>query len=114
MERKRNRKRPEVGTSVGSGASHTHTLTVIVSLQAEVANNDVAKPEKVEYEIAKFLRSNLPLKQTTLLGHKVDYFIGMTVTLFESICSFNLSLYSFESNRSVDDFEMGSNRQTHR
>nr|XP_027198591.1 translocation protein SEC62-like [Dermatophagoides pteronyssinus] len=53
-ERRRQRKRPE----------------------SSVNNEEFDKPEKVEYEIAKFLRSNLPPKQTTLLGHKVDYFIA--------------------------------------
>ena len=37
---------------------------------------DENKIPKVEYEIAKYMRSKLPEKKTTLLGHKVDYFIG--------------------------------------
>lgn len=32
--------------------------------------------DKSEYDIAKYLRSKLPAKQTNFLGHKVDYFIG--------------------------------------
>ncbi|KAH9529550.1 Translocation protein S62 [Dermatophagoides farinae] len=44
--------------------------------ESSVNNEELEKPEKVEYEIAKYLRSNLPPKQTTLLGHKVDYFIA--------------------------------------
>ena len=40
------------------------------------------KPSKVEYEVAKYLRSKLPPKKTTLLGHKVDYFIGLSIDLF--------------------------------
>ncbi|KAF7491719.1 Translocation protein SEC62 [Sarcoptes scabiei] len=51
-ERRRNRKKPE---AIGA---------------------NIDKPEKIEYEIAKFIRSRLPQKQTTLLGHKVDYFIA--------------------------------------
>lgn len=38
------------------------------------------KPTKQEYEVAKFLRAQLPPKKTTLLGHKVDYFIGKKVS----------------------------------
>ncbi|RWS07479.1 hypothetical protein B4U79_02176 [Dinothrombium tinctorium] len=34
------------------------------------------KPSKIEYEVAKYLKSKLPVKKTTLLGHKVDYFIA--------------------------------------
>ncbi|XP_054165260.1 translocation protein SEC62-like [Oppia nitens] len=37
---------------------------------------DSEKPSKVEYEIAKYMRSKLPPKKTTLLSHKVDYFIA--------------------------------------
>lgn len=34
------------------------------------------KPSKMEYDVAKFLKGKLPEKRTTLLGHKVDYFIA--------------------------------------
>ncbi|CAG2101637.1 unnamed protein product [Medioppia subpectinata] len=40
------------------------------------AGLDSDKPSKVEYEIAKYLRSKLPPKKTTLLSHRVDYFIA--------------------------------------
>jgi len=40
------------------------------------ASLESEKPSKVEYEIAKYLRSKLPPKKTTLLSHKVDYFIA--------------------------------------
>ena len=37
-----------------------------------------AGPEvtKEEYAVAKFLRSNVPTKSTTLCGLRVDYFVG--------------------------------------
>lgn len=35
-----------------------------------------SKPTKVEYAIAKYLRDKLPAKKTTLLSHKVEYFIA--------------------------------------
>ncbi|XP_074598723.1 translocation protein 1 [Brevipalpus obovatus] len=38
--------------------------------------NDENKTQKLEFEIAKYLRSKLPPKRTTLLAHKVDYFIA--------------------------------------
>ena len=31
---------------------------------------------KEEYAVAKFMRSNVPTKTTTLCGMKVDYFVG--------------------------------------
>ncbi|XP_013771860.1 translocation protein SEC62-like [Limulus polyphemus] len=34
------------------------------------------KPSKVEYDIAKYLRQKLPVKKTSLLSHKVEYFIA--------------------------------------
>ncbi|XP_076364988.1 translocation protein SEC62-like [Tachypleus tridentatus] len=34
------------------------------------------KPDKVEYTIAKYLRQELPVKKTSLLSHKVEYFIA--------------------------------------
>jgi len=34
------------------------------------------QPSKIEYEVAKYLKSKLPEKRITLLGHKVDYFIA--------------------------------------
>ncbi|XP_013790986.1 translocation protein SEC62-like [Limulus polyphemus] len=34
------------------------------------------KPDKVEYAIAKYLRQELPVKKTSLLSHKVEYFIA--------------------------------------
>jgi len=34
------------------------------------------KPSKLEYEVVRYLRNKLPQKQTTLLGHKVSYFIS--------------------------------------
>jgi translocation protein SEC62 len=37
---------------------------------------DEDKPSKLEYDVAKYLRNNLPPKKTTLLGHKVEYFIS--------------------------------------
>ncbi|XP_023212021.1 translocation protein SEC62-like, partial [Centruroides sculpturatus] len=40
-----------------------------------------SKPTKVEYAIAKYLRDKLPAKKTTLLSHKVEYFIG-NITFF--------------------------------
>lgn len=43
---------------------------------------DEDKPQKVECEVAKYLRSHLPQKQTTLHSHKVDYFIGMCYIFF--------------------------------
>ena len=42
-------------------------------------------PDKFEYEIAKFLRSKLPPKQNTLMGHKVDYFIGNNLSLIGEV-----------------------------
>lgn len=38
--------------------------------------NDENKGQKLEFEIAKYLRSKLQAKRTTLLAHKVDYFIA--------------------------------------
>ncbi|EEC09952.1 translocation protein SEC62, putative [Ixodes scapularis] len=35
---------------------------------------DVKKPSKVEYDVARYLRDKLPVKKTTLLSHKVEYF----------------------------------------
>ncbi|CAN7985045.1 unnamed protein product [Ixodes pacificus] len=32
------------------------------------------KPSKVEYDVARYLRDKLPVKKTTLLSHKVEYF----------------------------------------
>ncbi|XP_065303897.1 translocation protein SEC62 [Dermacentor albipictus] len=32
------------------------------------------KPAKVEYDVARYLREKLPIKKTTLLSHKVEYF----------------------------------------
>ncbi|XP_064460966.1 translocation protein SEC62-like [Ornithodoros turicata] len=32
------------------------------------------KPSKVEYEVARYLRDKLPVKKTSLLEHKVEYF----------------------------------------
>ncbi len=46
---------------------------------SEQADGDGSSGEvidKLEYEVAKYLRSKLPQKQTSFLGHKVDYFIG--------------------------------------
>ena len=40
---------------------------------------DENKVPKIEYEVAKYLRNMLPEKKTTLMGHKVDYFIGETL-----------------------------------
>ncbi|KAG8198513.1 hypothetical protein JTE90_017378 [Oedothorax gibbosus] len=34
------------------------------------------KPSKEEYAVARFLKQKLPEKKTTLLGHKVEYFIA--------------------------------------
>jgi len=38
---------------------------------------DEDKPEQIEKDVAKYLRSKLPQKRTTLVGHKVDYFISV-------------------------------------
>ena len=35
-----------------------------------------AEVTKEEYAVAKFLRSKVPTKTTTLCGMKVDYFVG--------------------------------------
>lgn len=35
-----------------------------------------SETSKLEYDVAKYLRSKLPEKRTTLMGHKVNYFIG--------------------------------------
>lgn len=40
------------------------------------------KPSRMEYDVAKFLKGKLPEKRTTLLGHKVDYFIGKRPSSF--------------------------------
>lgn len=40
----------------------------------EAVEDDIS--QKRELEIAKYLRSKVPTKKTTLLGHKVDYFIA--------------------------------------
>nr|XP_037279148.1 translocation protein SEC62-like [Rhipicephalus microplus] len=32
------------------------------------------KPTKLEYDVARYLRDKLPIKKTTLLSHKVEYF----------------------------------------
>ncbi|KAM7312420.1 hypothetical protein ISCGN_009325 [Ixodes scapularis] len=32
------------------------------------------KPSKLEYDVARYLRDKLPVKKTTLLSHKVEYF----------------------------------------
>ena len=57
-------------------------------------------PSKLEYEIAKYLKNTLPVKRTTLLGNKVDYFIGMYLLrddgnqLFISVFLFPFHSYS--------------------
>ncbi|XP_067123798.1 translocation protein SEC62 isoform X1 [Centruroides vittatus] len=45
-----------------------------VKLEQEI--QEESKPTKVEYAIAKYLRDKLPAKKTTLLSHKVEYFIA--------------------------------------
>lgn len=50
----------------------------VMSFQTELVSES-DKPSKVEYQIAKYLRSKLPAKKTTLLSHKVDYFIGQSI-----------------------------------
>lgn len=43
--------------------------------QTEIQHNE-NEPSKLEYDVAKYLRSKLPKKSTTLLRDKVDYFIA--------------------------------------
>lgn len=54
------------------------------SIQLE-DQNDENKAQKLEFEIAKYLKSKLPPKRTTLLAHKVDYFIGKCESFFSSV-----------------------------
>lgn len=58
--------------------------------------------DKSEYEIAKYLRSKLPAKQTNFLGHKVDYFIGTFFGLFLFV-TLALTVYlPHLANRAID------------
>ncbi|KAG1673589.1 Translocation protein SEC62 [Nymphon striatum] len=42
----------------------------------ELESQEDEKPSKEQYAVAKYLKNNLPVKKTTLLGHKVEYFIA--------------------------------------
>lgn len=61
------------------------------------------KPTKEEYAIAKYLKQKLPEKKTTLLGHKVEYFIGINdfrywffpLLLICLICKIYIHIYVF-------------------
>lgn len=48
---------------------------------------EIEKPTKDEYEIAKWIKKNVPTKKTKFLNHHVEYFTGMHL----SFCA----VYSF-------------------
>ena len=52
--------------------------------QAEAEAEEKQVP-RIEYDVAKYLRARLPEKKTTLLGHKVDYFIGQWISLLVAV-----------------------------
>jgi hypothetical protein len=60
-------------------------LSAVIHERADVVADEDKIP-KIEYEVAKYLRNNLPEKKTTLLGHKVDYFIGEFGALCACFC----------------------------
>lgn len=41
------------------------------------ADVEVEKPAKEEYDIAKWIKQNVPTKKTKFLNHHVEYFTGM-------------------------------------
>lgn len=41
------------------------------------AEEEVDKPVKEEYDIAKWIKKNVPTKKTKFLNHHVEYFTGM-------------------------------------
>lgn len=38
---------------------------------------EIEKPSKDEYEIAKWIKNNVPTKKTKFVNHPVEYFTGM-------------------------------------
>ena len=52
---------------------------MVVVLIQEFLNNDeqLEKPSKDEYTIAKWLKKNVPHKKTKFLYHNVEYFTGV-------------------------------------
>ena len=54
-------------------------VVVVVVLIQEFLNNDeqLEKPSKDEYTIAKWLKKNVPHKKTKFLYHNVEYFTGV-------------------------------------
>lgn len=43
------------------------------------AEEEVEKPSKDEYDIAKWIKKNVPTKKTKFLNHHVEYFTGMCI-----------------------------------
>lgn len=41
------------------------------------AEEEAEKPVKEEYDIAKWIKKNVPTKKTKFLNHHVEYFTGM-------------------------------------
>lgn len=68
-------------------------------LQPDIKIDD-EKPSKAEYEIAKYLKDKLPPKKTTLLGHKVDYFIGNSILNYYFTNYF--IILSFSASKAID------------
>lgn len=77
-----------------------HETIFVYTTQADGDGSNGEVIDKLEYEVAKYLRSKLPQKQTSFLGHKVDYFIG---TSFANLVThFYLHFLKTIANKAID------------
>lgn len=55
---------------------------------------DKDKATKEEYNIARWMRNNVPVKKTKFLSHTVEYFTGNKNSLSIFLCSYILCYYT--------------------
>lgn len=70
--------------AVEGGSVNGQVQCVLVCLQ------ELSEPTKEEKAVAKYLRFNCPTKSTTMVCHRVDYFVGQ-FALFSSPLSLSPS-----------------------
>lgn len=58
------------------------------------AEVEVEKPAKEEYNIAKWIKKNVPTKKTKFLNHHVEYFTGKIFFLDSFFFELDFNLYA--------------------
>ena len=62
---------------VVSGYVNVHGY-IVVCVCTHVLLQEASEPTKEEKAVAKYVRFNCPTKSTSMIGHRVDYFVGQS------------------------------------